>query len=188
MVQARPLPVVISGLALLSTAIAGIAQPAPRFGLPGLIASIGQSSDVAIVRARLDKDLKLGLRYKPAAQPSDLAGMRSLLLVVGASTKGLGAAGLDMRKEMARSRVLLEAAKAAGVPVMVLHTGGAQRRGKLTDDLASLVVPEADLVVVVAGGNRDGLFHKLAARRRVPVVEVQALPDVSGAVRSAFSR
>ena len=112
--------------------------------------------------------------------------MKSLVLVVGASTKGLGAAGLDMDKEIARTRALLKAAKAAGVRILVLHTGGEARRGKTSNDLIDIVVPEADYVIVVAAGNKDKVFNTLAGKRGTPVIEVEKIAAAGDAVKAVF--
>lgn len=158
----------------------------PALKTPGLLTSSGQSSDVVVVKALLNTQLKLGLTVKPVAGPEDLAGMRSLVVVVGASVKGLGAAGLDMEKEIARTTALLKAARDQKLPILVMHTGGESRRGKTSNDLINLVVPEADRVVVVASGNKDKLFQKLAEKRQTPVVEVEKLASAGEAVRALF--
>ena len=72
------------------------------------------------------------------------------------------------------------------IAVLVLHTGGEARRGKTSNDLIDLVVPQADQVIVVAGGNKDKAFNTLAARRNAPVVEVEKLAGVGAAVKTAF--
>jgi hypothetical protein len=153
---------------------------------PGLLTSAGQSPDVTIVKVLLNTQLKLGLEYKPLAQPSDLAGMKTLVVVLGVSTKGLGAAGLDLDKELARVKALLKAARDQGIKVLALHIGGEARRGKTSNDVISLVVPEADCAVVVAAGNKDKLFNQLAARRNVPVVEVERTTAAGDAVKAMF--
>jgi len=168
-------------------AVSSIASAqAPVFERPGVITSVGQSSDIAIVKVMLNTQLKLGLDYKPLAQPADLAGMKTMVVVVGASTKGLGAAGLDLAKEMERATALVKAAKAGGAKILVMHTGGEARRGKTSNDVISLVVPDADGVVVVAAGNKDKLFDTLASKRKVPVVEVEKTAEAGAAVKALF--
>jgi hypothetical protein len=159
---------------------------APVFATPGLLTSSGQASDVVVVKALLNTKLKLGLTVKPVAGPEDLAGMKCLVVVVGASVKGLGAAGLDMEKETARTVALLQAARAQKLPILVMHTGGESRRGKTSNDLIQVVVPEADHVVVVASGNKDKLFQTLAGKRETPVVEVETLAAAGEAVKALF--
>jgi hypothetical protein len=177
---------------LLTLALAAIstraALAAPPYARPAVLTSAGQSSDIVVVKALLNTQLKLDLAVKPVAQPADLAGVKTLVVVVGSSTKGLGAAGLDMEKEVARIKALLAAAKAQKVPVIAMHTGGESRRGKTSNDLIDLVVPEADHVVVVASGNKDKVFNTLAARSKAAVVEVEKLADAGAAVKTAFGQ
>jgi len=172
----------------LTLCIVSAASAQVVFEGPGLITSAGQSSDVAIVKVMLNTQLKLGLDYKPLAQPADLAGMKTLVVSVGASTKGLGAAGLDMDKEIARTTSLVKAAKAAGIRILVMHTGGEARRGKTSNDLIQIVAPEADYIVVVSAGNKDKLFNTLAAARSVPVTEVAKMADAGSAVKAVFKQ
>lgn len=175
-------------LACSTVLIAAPALPAAdvTFTGPGVLTSVGQSSDVAIAKVLLNTQLKLGLDYKPTAQPADLTGMKTLVVVLGASTKGLGAAGLDMDKEIARTRALLKAAKDQKIQVLAIHTGGEARRGQTSNDLIKIVVPEADYVIVVAAGNKDKLFNQLAAPRNVPVVEVEKMAAAGDAVKAVF--
>lgn len=168
-----------------STALAQSPAGGP-FAKPGLLTSVGQSSDVVVVKALLNTQLKMDLKVAPVAQPQDLDGMKSLVVVVGASTKGLGAAGLDMPKELARAKALLKAARDRGIPILALHTGGEARRGPTSNEVIDLVVPEADHVIVVAAGNKDKKFQALAAARKAPVVEVDRLAAVGQAVKTVF--
>lgn len=166
--------------------VCATAAPPATFARPGVLSSIGQSSDIAVAKVLLNTKAKLGLEVKPLAQPADLAGMKTLVVVIGASSKGLGAAGLDMGKEIERTKALLQAARAQGVRVLALHTGGESRRGKTTNNLIRLVVPEADYVVVVASGNKDKIFQAAAAPHNVPVVEVDSLAAAGDAVSALF--
>ncbi len=177
-----------SAVALALLALGGSAAVAAgvTFAAPGLITSVGQSSDVAIVKVMLNTQLKLGLEYKPLAQPADLAGKKTLVVVLGASTKGLGAAGIDMDKEIARTKALIKAARDAGVKVLAMHTGGEARRGKTSNDLIEIVVPQADYVIVVASGNQDKFFNTLAEKAKVPVVEVEKMAQAGEAAKAVF--
>lgn len=177
--------VVAAGLVL---ALAGAALGAgkPVFPQPGMIVSVGQSSDAAIVKVLLNTKMKLGLAYKPTAQAGDLAGLKTVILVVGASAKGLGAAGLDLGQEIRRTEALLKAAREKGIKVLVMHTGGQSRRGKSSNDLIEVAMREADAAVVVAAGNADRFFNKLAEKRGIPVFEVAKINDAGEAVKELF--
>ena len=169
---------------LALTAAAAPAEAQPVFERPALLTSVGQSSDIAIVKVIVNTQLKLGFDVKPVAQAADLEGVKTLAVVVGASTKGLCAAGLDLDKEVARAGELLKTAKARGIKVLVLHTGGEARRGKTSNDVIQAVVPDADYVIVVAAGNKDSLFNTLAAKRNTPVVQVEKATNVGDALKA----
>jgi len=173
---------------LLSVTCTGFGKAATQqsFSRPGLITSVGQSSDIAIIKALLNTKLKLGLEVNPLAKASDLAGAKTLVIVLGASTKGLGAAGIDMGQETERTKALLKAAREQGVQILAMHVGGEARRGKSTNDLIELVVPESQHVVVVASGNKDKFFNALAAKRAIPVTEAASLAAAGDAVKSLF--
>ena len=159
---------------------------AVTFSKPALLTSAGQSSDIAVVKALLNTKLKLGVEVKPLAQVEDLAGVKTLIVVVGASTKGLGAAGLDIDKEIARTKTLLKAAKEKGIQVLALHTGGEARRGKTSNDLIEIVVPQSQQVVIVASGNKDKIFTNLASKTGISLTEVASLAAAGDSVKAAF--
>jgi hypothetical protein len=174
-------------LAGLVPAPLGAQTPAgPPFSRPGLLTSVGQSSDVVVVKALLNTQLKMDFKVVPVAKVQDLDGMKSLVIVVGASTKGLGAAGLDMPKELARAGALIKAAQERKIPIVAMHTGGEARRGPTSNEAIELVVPAADHVIVVASGNKDKKFQALAAARKAPVVEVDRLAAAGQALKGLF--
>lgn len=175
---------VLSAILLSVSTVRASAQAS--FERPALLTSVGQSSDLAIVKVVANTQLKLGFAVNPTAVPADVAGIKTLVVVVGASSKGLGAAGLDVEKEIARGAALLQAARDKGVKVLVLHTGGEGRRGKTSNDLIEAVMPGADMAVVVATGNKDKLFNALAAKRGTPVVEIERALALSDALKAAF--
>jgi hypothetical protein len=160
----------------------------PRFAKPALVTAAGQSSDIAVVKALLNTKLKLGLEIKPMVAAADLGDIKTLVIVLGASTKGMGAAGLDLDKELERSKALVKAAKDKGIKVLGLHVGGESRRGKTTNDLLEVVVPESTHVVVVASGNKDKMFNTLAAKNNVPLTEVPNLAAAGDAVKALFQQ
>jgi len=70
----------------------------PLFEQPLLIISAGQSAEVQIASV-LAKKAGLSSVLAKVATAKDLQGVKSLVLVIGVSLKGLGAAGLDVSKE-----------------------------------------------------------------------------------------
>ena len=175
---------------LLFTALAVSALPArtvPVFEQPLLITSAGQSAEVQLASV-LAKKAELRATLAKMAGPKDLAGHKTLVLVLGTSLKGLGAAGLDTAKEKERIKALLAAAEALGVPVLAMHLGGEARRGALTDEMIAEDLPAARMAIVVKSGNKDGLFSKICRDRGIALVEVERTLDAVETLRTAFKK
>jgi hypothetical protein len=124
------------------------------------LTSVGQSPDAVMVRVLLKK-LKLESDYNAAMTADGLKDAKVLVAVVGGSSKGLGAAGIDKAQELKRGLDLVNAAKSKGVKVAVMHVGGDGRRGELSDIFIEGIVPLAESLIVVKGGNEDGIFSRL---------------------------
>ena len=173
-------------VAALAAGPPGFAQPA--FSPPGLLTSAGQGADAAIVRLALNTQYQLGVEYKPAAGAADLAGKKTVIVVVGTTPEALAASGVELAQELGRVKALLTAAREAGVGILAIHSGGQARRDKASNQIIELVVPLADYVIVVAAGNGDKVFQKLAATRGTPVVQVDRVTGVGGAVSAVYKR
>lgn len=140
--------------------------------------SVGQSPDAMMVQVILKK-MKVAADYNALMQPEDLKDQKVLIAVVGGSSKGLGAAGINKEDEMKRAEKVFEAAKAKGMKVLVMHVGGEGRRGELSDFFVKGGVPFGDKLIVVKGGNNDGIVEQLkAADATVETVEkIQATQE-----------
>jgi len=88
-----------------------------------VLTSIGQSPDSMMVKVVLKK---LGVTpYTDNLITADqLEGYSILIAVVGGSSKGLGAAGIDKDQENERSKALLETAREKGIKILIMHIGG----------------------------------------------------------------
>ncbi len=160
-------------------------EDAPRFELPNLITSVGQSADVQMASV-LAKRAGLDSILKKTAYVEDLAGIKTLTLVLGASLKGLGAAGIDVDQEIERVRALISEANKRGIPLLCLHLGGEARRGQLTDQLITEFLPFSQLVIIVKSGNQDGFFSKICEENKIHLVEVEKTVDVLTPLKAAF--
>lgn len=125
-----------------------------------VITSVGQSSDGMMVKV-LMKRLKIEPDYDALIRPESLSGQKVLIAVVGGSSKGLGAAGINKDDEKARGQAVIETAKKKNMKVIVMHVGGEGRRGDLSDMFISAVTKLGDRVIVVKSGNADKIFDKL---------------------------
>ncbi len=148
----------------------------PFFEQPFLITSAGQSAEIQLASILAKKAGITSSLFKQAAA-KDLENARTLVLVLGVSLKGLGAAGLDIVKERARVNSLLEEAQKKNIALLCLHLGGEARRGELSDDLASACLRQAKMVIVVKAGNKDGFFTRVCQEHNIPLAEVEKTTD-----------
>jgi hypothetical protein len=157
------------------------------FEQPLLITSAGQNAEVQIA-AVLAKRAGLDYSLSKLASPGDLEAVKTLVLVLGTSLKGLGAAGLDMAKERARVLGLTAAAQKKDVPILCLHLGGEARRGQQTDDLVAEVLPLAKMLIIVKSGDSDGFFSRICQQNNIPLIDVEKAADAQIPLQKAFLR
>mgnify|MGYP001286513229 CR=1 FL=1 len=155
-------------------------------GYPVLITSGGQGPDGLIVKVLLEKEVQdkgIEIPYVQSALPEDIKGVNTLLVAVGVSSKGLGAAGINLSDEMSRVESLLQAANEQGSYVVLIHSGGSGRRGASTDGMMTSIISYADEVVVLQAGNEDGFFTKLGTTAGKPVTVVNTRNELGVVIR-----
>ena len=157
----------------------------PKFDQPILITSAGQSAEVQLASV-LSKRAGLDATLIKTALPADLKNTKTLVLVLGASLKGLGAAGIDPAEEKKRVRGLVEAAKNLNIYIICLHLGGEARRGQLTDQMIEEFLPYGKMAIIVKTGNKDGLFTSICTKHSIPLVEVERTVDALSPIKKAF--
>lgn len=180
----------MAGLAVLQVMAQAVVPPAllGSFLPPGYITSAGQTSDAAIVKVLANTKLKLSFGYDIAAKPQAIAGIKTLVLVLGASNKGLGAAGLSLEQDMERVKSLIAEAKKQGAKIIAMHTGGTARRGEASNHVIALCVPLSDAVIVVEGGNTDGFFTGLCEKAGVPLIEAASIAEAGSVLKSLVAQ
>lgn len=152
---------------------------------PVLLTSVGQSADYEMVKTMLDKN-NIKCEKNSLATSADLEGIKTLMLAVGGSSKGLGAAGIDANGELERVSELIDAADEQGIIIIAVHVGGEARRGDLSDKFIAPSFEKADYAIVVADGDKDGLMKGLAAKAGIPFDEVSSMADVVPKLGAAF--
>lgn len=153
---------------------------------PAVLTSVGQSADVEIVGTLCSKagiEVTLDNDIKADELPADC---KTLILAVGGSSKGLGAAGIDADGELARVDELIKGAEDAGLSIIVMHTGGSARRGDLSDKFITPIFEKADYAVVVKSGDEDGLMAGVCASNSIPVDMIDAISEVATVLPKAF--
>lgn len=86
-----------------------------------------------------------------------------VILVVGTSGKGLGAAGTDVTAENVRAAAFANKANLDEITLVVVHVGGAARRGELSDTIIASALSGSDLTLTVETGDVDQYFTDRAS-------------------------
>lgn len=152
---------------------------------PTILTSIGQSADVEMIKALMDN---AGINYTmdKLVMADGLGDAKTLILAVGGSSKGLGAAGIDADDEISRTTDLINAAKANDVKIIAMHIGGENRRGELSDKFITPSLENADYIIAVKEGNNDGLFTKIASEKSIPIDLVSSISDAIEPLKGAY--
>ena len=155
---------------------------------PVILTSVGQSADVDIVNTLCTK-AGIDLEKNNGITADDLpADCKTLILAVGGSSKGLGAAGIDADQELARTSALLEKAKSQGTKIVAMHTGGSARRGTLSDSFIVPAFEAADIGVVVAEGDQDGLMQGILAKNGASGAVVGQVAECVATMTTLFGK
>lgn len=152
---------------------------------PVLLTSVGQSADVDMVKVLLEK-AEITPTMNKLATSADLGDNKTLVLAVGGSSKGLGAAGIDANQELERVKELVDAADAAGMTIIALHVGGEARRGDLSDKFVAPSFEKADYAIIVADGDKDGMMAGLASQKGIPMDVVASMGEATTPLKAAF--
>lgn len=135
---------------------------------PILITSIGQSADISM----LDQIMgKVGIEFtkNETASANEAESAKTIIIAAGASSKGLGAAGISTEEELKRGEEIIAAAKENGAVIIAVHLGGAGRRGELSDQFTDLAFEAADYIIMVKDGDGDGKYSGLAKDKDIPI-------------------
>lgn len=183
--------IAISALAVLlvcasAAGAQSFALKAPIAAKPVLLTSVGQSADIEMVKVLLSRN-KIEFTMDSLVKGSGLAvaKVKTLVLAIGGSSKGLGAAGISTESELERAKALIAEARKLGVKIIGIHVGGEARRGELSDKFINATVPFCDYVIVVAEGNQDKLFNKLCGTK-IPLDSVNKIAEAGAPLAAAF--
>ncbi|MGW8265413.1 MAG: DUF6305 family protein [Longimicrobiales bacterium] len=151
--------------------------------LPVLLTSCGQSPGPTRIQFFLNR-LDLQHEFLDMATAQDLADrqaagnpVKTLIIVTGASLKGMGAAGVSMREELIRTEALIAEAKRQGILIIGAHVEGMARRaqgaaaGDNSDEQSiDAVMPFSDLLIVRKDGDEDRRFSIISETSGIPLL------------------
>lgn len=155
---------------------------------PVVVTTCGQSPGALMVRIAATK-AGIECTQNDMLQAEDLKGKsyKTLIITMGTSLKGMGAAGTDIQAEVKRIKTLIEEAKKQGMPVIGAHIEGMSRRVDKTDAQSiETVAPVSDIIIVKADGNQDGLFTRIANERNLLLYSIEKTLDLVQTFQELF--
>jgi hypothetical protein len=169
--------------------------------LPVLVTSCGQSIGPTTIKVVLQR-LKMAYEIDPLAPPEILqakakAGTpyKTLIITMGASLKGMGAAGIAIEDELARAAALIAEARKQGIKIVGAHIEGMKRRsqgaaaGDTTDEQSiDAVAPNSDILLVLKEGNADGRFTVISQAKKIPLIEFERTLDLIPTLEKLFAK
>jgi hypothetical protein len=196
----KRIPVLLSVLSLVAPA-AAFGQAPVKAEEPALLTSCGQSPGPVMLKVVMQR-VPVAYELNPLATADDLKAKKeagtpykSLVIVMGASLKGMGAAGISIEDELRRTAALIEEARKEGILVIGAHIEGMKRRsqgasaGDTTDEQSiDAVAPNADLLLINKEGDSDGRFTAIAKAKKIPLVAVEKNLDLVAALKALYGK
>ena len=169
--------------------------------LPVLLTSCGQSPGPTRIQFFLNR-LELEHEFLDMATAQDLASrqasgnpFRTIIIVTGASLKGMGAAGVSMREELIRTEALIAEAKRQGLTVIGAHVEGMARRaqgaaaGDNSDEQSiDAVMPFSDLIIVRKDGDEDRRFSIISENLGIPLILFEKNMEMGDVIGRVFGK
>jgi len=168
---------------------------------PVLLTSCGQSPGPLKIKVFLAK-LNIEYVYNLQASVSDLAArkkegrpFKSLIIVTGASLKGMGAAKTSIDDETDRIKKLMAEAKKLGIKIVGAHVEGMERRaqgasaGDNSDEISiDAVCPVSDLLLVRKDGDEDKRFTAISTGKKIPMISFEKNMELSDVLKNLFQK
>jgi hypothetical protein len=177
-------------------AVPAAAQAPAKASAPVLLTSCGQSPGPVRVQVFL-KRLGIEHEYKADATAKDIASKKytTVIIVTGASLKGMGAAGVSVKDELTRTEALIAEAKKAGVTIVGAHIEGMARRsagaaeGDNSDELSiDAVCPKSNILLIRKDGDEDGRFTTIAKKQNLPMIVFEKSLELEGVLKTLFAK
>ena len=168
---------------------------------PVLLTSCGQSPGPLKIKVFFGR-LNVEYVYNLQASAGDLAArkkegkpFKSLIIVTGASLKGMGASKVSIEDELDRTKKLIAEARKQGMKVVGAHVEGMERRaqgatpGDNSDELSiDAVCPQSDLLLVRKDGDEDKRFTAISTGKRIPLVTFEKNMELSDVLKNLYQK
>lgn len=190
--------------------LASTTEVIPQLQLPVLLTSAGQCPQLAV----LDIFANLaGLKYDVCSMPSiemisagvgladepntkigtDLekypkgTPYKTVFITMGASMKGMGAAGIDADFENKRVEKVVSWLKENNIYIVGVHVAGEDRRYHyLSEGMIDRVAPFCNLLIISNESNKDGRFTKISEEYDIPMILIDTEFDLPPIISELF--
>ena len=167
--------------------------------LPALLTSCGQSPGpvrlkIFMTRLSLDYDyILMATADDLIAKKNEGKPYKSVIIVTGASLKGMGAAGVSIDDELERTAALIAEARKQGITIIGSHIEGMARRsagaspGDNSDELSiDAVCPNSDFMIIKQEGDSDGRFTTISKGKNIPMISFDLNNEIEGVLTKVF--
>lgn len=159
------------------------------FEEPVLITSGGQSPG-ALQMMVLAKTGGLDYQFEKDIQATqeEIEQFNTVIIVVGASGKGLGAAGIDVDTEIVRLVELAQISKELGKKIILAQIEGATRRGASSDKIADALIEFTDFLLIKEDADEDVKFSTISEEKDIPILFFEKTSDVRDILKELFAK
>lgn len=155
---------------------------------PVIATTCGQSPGALMIRL-ICKRAKVKCDQNDVLTANDLKDKKykTLIITMGTSLKGMGAAGTDIYAEVKRIKGVIDEAKKQGMTLIGAHIEGMARRVDKTDEISiDTVAPVSDIIMVKEESDSDGFFTKVAKEKNVPIYSTKETLDLVDTFKELF--
>lgn len=112
---------------------------------------------------------------------------KAVFITMGASMKGMGAAGIDSDFENKRVEEVVSWFRKQGLFMVGVHVAGEDRRYHyLSEGMIDRVAPYCNLLIIANDSNKDGRFTKISNEKKIQMVLIDTEFDMVDILAEMF--
>ncbi len=160
----------------------------PVFNQPVVVTTCGQSPGALMVKM-ICQQSNIDCTQNDLLTVQDLkaGNFKTLIITMGTSGKGMGAAGTNMNEEEKRISSLIKTAKELNIKLIGAHVEGMSRRVDENDARSiEIVLPDSEALLVKNASNEDGYFAEKSEELEIPAVFFEKNMDMGAAINKFF--
>ncbi|MGM0548587.1 MAG: DUF6305 family protein [Bacillota bacterium] len=160
----------------------------PVFEEPVVVTTCGQSPGALMVKM-IAQQVGINAEQKDLLTAEGLKGndYKTLIVTMGTSGKGMGAAGTNMKQEAKRINNLIKVAQENGIQILGAHIEGMSRRADENDAKSiEIVMPQSDALIIKEASNQDDFFSKKSEELNIPAIFFDKNNEMGKAFQELF--